>query len=207
MNIKIYHLNKTIYLTDVFDESCIDEDTRMFARYELDVLKSDALFDIVLREEINIIVFIHPDLDALKKAFFANFELLIAAGGVVENPNKEVLLMHRRKHWDLPKGKWDDGETIEECALREIAEETGVQNGTIQQHLFNTYHTYTQGNQLILKETYWYYITINDQPNLVPQTEEDIEQLKWVKKEEINNQVNPTFASIKDVLMKYLAIC
>ena len=52
--------------------------------------------------------------------------LLVAAGGLVENEKGEILFMFRRGKWDMPKGKRDPGETLEECALREVEEETGV---------------------------------------------------------------------------------
>lgn len=55
-----------------------------------------------------------------------------AAGGVVLRASAqgvvEVLLVHRPGHrdWTLPKGKAEPGETDEACALREVAEETGL---------------------------------------------------------------------------------
>jgi 8-oxo-dGTP pyrophosphatase MutT (NUDIX family) len=35
---------------------------------------------------------------------------IVAAGGLVFNENKELLMIYRRSKWDLPKGKLDEGE-------------------------------------------------------------------------------------------------
>jgi 8-oxo-dGTP diphosphatase len=50
-----------------------------------------------------------------------------AAGGIVRRRG-EVLLVHRPKYgdWTFPKGKAKDGEPDDECALREVEEETGL---------------------------------------------------------------------------------
>src|SRR5205807_7477574 len=59
-------------------------------------------------------------------------ELVRAAGGVVvqwrDDGKLEVLLVHRPAYndWSLPKGKAHEGESDEDCALREVKEETGV---------------------------------------------------------------------------------
>ena len=42
------------------------------------------------------------------------------------HPIDEFLLMRHPDRWDLPKGHVDAGETEMECALRELAEETGI---------------------------------------------------------------------------------
>jgi 8-oxo-dGTP diphosphatase len=55
-----------------------------------------------------------------------------AAGGVVTRTGPggevEILLVHRPKYddWTLPKGKADPGETDEDCARREVEEETSL---------------------------------------------------------------------------------
>ena len=55
-----------------------------------------------------------------------------AAGGVVRRRGPaglwEIVLVHRARYddWGLPKGKLDPGETVEEAALREVEEETGL---------------------------------------------------------------------------------
>ncbi len=54
---------------------------------------------------------------------------LWAAGGVIINKlGNEVVLCHRQKEslWTLPKGKPKKNETIEQTALREVNEETGL---------------------------------------------------------------------------------
>jgi len=60
---------------------------------------------------------------------FLSAKLIIeAGGGMVFNPKGELLMMLRRGQWDMPKGKLDEGETMEACALREVEEETGISN-------------------------------------------------------------------------------
>ncbi len=54
-----------------------------------------------------------------------------AAGGVVwrmMGENREVLIVHRPRYddWSFPKGKRESGESDEQCALREVEEETGL---------------------------------------------------------------------------------
>ena len=50
-----------------------------------------------------------------------------AAGGVVERDGR-VLLVHRPRYddWTFPKGKAEEGESDEDCAIREVHEETGL---------------------------------------------------------------------------------
>ena len=51
---------------------------------------------------------------------------LITAGGLVINKDSKVLFIYRKNKWDLPKGKLDEGENLEEAAIREVVEETGL---------------------------------------------------------------------------------
>src|SRR6056300_550024 len=57
-----------------------------------------------------------------------------------KNINDETLFIYRRNKWDLPKGKMDKGETIDQTALREVKEETGIKNLSIIDFKINTYH-------------------------------------------------------------------
>lgn len=107
----------------------------------------------------------------------------IAAGGgyVIRHGKKgpEVLMIHRKGVWDLPKGKLDDGETIEECALREVREEVGIKKLKMKANLGNTVHGYPRSNKYKVKTTYWYQME-TPESKFTPQAEEGIEAVKWM---------------------------
>ena len=131
---------------------------------------------------------------------------IIAAGGIVVNPNKEILWIFRSGFWDLPKGKLDPNETIEACALREVMEETGITNLTLGDLILTTKHQYhdTYLNKLVEKTTYWYHMTSDTIQNGIPQTEEDIEAIAWVKKEDIAPYLAKTYDNINQVMEVFL---
>jgi 8-oxo-dGTP pyrophosphatase MutT (NUDIX family) len=76
-----------------------------------------------------------------------------AAGGIVCRDGR-VLLVHRPKYddWTFPKGKADEGETDEECALREVKEETGL-DCTLERELASS--SYTDGRGRPKHVRYW----------------------------------------------------
>ena len=130
-------------------------------------------------------------------------EKIIAAGGLVENEAKEILLIFRRGKWDLPKGKLDEGETIEECAVREVEEETGLRSIQQGELIEVTLHNYIEKGTEIEKETYWYAMKVEGEQNLVAQTEEDIEDIRWVKESELPVYLSNTYSNIIDIIEKY----
>ena len=156
-------------------------------------------------EKVHAGVFFHPDLEALKKAFLKKFTVVIAAGGVVRNETNDILLIFRRGKWDLPKGKLDKGEKLEDCAVREVEEETGLRKVKLEEPLIITYHTYHEGSRFILKESHWYTMLVNGEQKLVPQLEEDIHEIVWASNEQIDDYIPKSFPSIADVLNRYRA--
>lgn len=113
---------------------------------------------------------------------------ITAAGGVVfksvDNTDNslEVVLIFRRGIWDLPKGKLDQGETIEQCATREVAEEIGLSvEPAITTKLVDTYHQYKQDGIMYGKTTHWYAMQLADLVNVEfkPETQEGIEKVNW----------------------------
>jgi len=131
------------------------------------------------------------------------FTIVEAAGGVVEKGNK-ILLIFRRKKWDIAKGKLEDFEKKKEGAIREVEEETGVKVKLIDK-LCITWHTYIRNNKYVLKKTYWYNMACLDDSDMLPQTEEGIEEVKWMKKREVKEAMNNTFVTIKKVVKAYYA--
>ncbi len=132
---------------------------------------------------------------------------IIAGGGLIQNDSGEILLIFRRSVWDMPKGKLDKGETIEQCAVREVEEETGLQNVKLGEFIFTTYHDYWDkwSGKEVLKETHWYAMRIVGTQTGVPQTEEDIEEIRWVKPEDLVNYKNNMHRNIVQVIDKYLS--
>ena len=129
------------------------------------------------------------------QSFFKN---IIAAGGVVSNSLGEILVIFRNGKWDLPKGKLERGEDIENCAVREVEEECGVSGLEIINELPSTYHCYqTKKGKWVLKRTYWYRMVTKFNGNLVPQTEEGIERVEWFLPERYGEIRSNSYNSIK----------
>ena len=130
---------------------------------------------------------------------------IIAAGGLVTNPQGEILWIYRRGFWDLPKGKLDDGETIQTCAIREVQEETGIIGVKLHDMLCFTNHTYFDKylKEEVIKRTYWFHMSIPNIQNGIPQTTEDIEKIEWHALNTARHCLDNTYDNIKEVVEKY----
>lgn len=156
-----------------------------------------------LADEYGDIIFM-GEIEFIWSRFRQMFKELPAAGGVVQR-NGRFLFIFRRGKWDLPKGKIDTGESPEEAALREVTEETGLKAISIEDVLPSTWHIYqscykgTEG-VWILKETKWFSMQAygNEQP--VPETGEDIEEVRWFARNEINEVGASTYSSLKGLI-------
>jgi len=206
MYIKIYFNDKPLFLCDAVDEVLqpfIHHDDAVFID-ELNTHTVKSMIHEMELEKIHAGVFYHPDLEELKKAFYKKFTIVLAAGGLVLNEKKQILMIHRRGKWDLPKGKLDKGEKLEDCAVREVEEETGLQKVKLLSPLLITWHTYHEGARFILKDSHWYSMKVKGPQQLVPQTEEDIDQVIWVSPNELPNYFDTMYPSIVDVLKEII---
>jgi ADP-ribose pyrophosphatase YjhB (NUDIX family) len=130
----------------------------------------------------------------------AMYQPIDAGGGVVFNEQGDVLMIYRRGKWDLPKGKQDEGEQIEACALREVSEETGLENLSLGEKICETYHIYIQNKEQLLKHTTWYNMRGSSAEALTPQAEENIMEVRWVHTSELAPLIDKSYEAIKEVL-------
>ena len=141
-----------------------------------------------------------PDENALYTHLAGNYRVIDAGGGLVYNDAGNIMMIFRRGKWDLPKGKLDEGETISECALREVAEETGISGLILGNKISETWHVYNEKSKNLVKHTTWFKMHSADTKELIPQLEEDILEVVWVNPANLGPYVANTYNAIKDVL-------
>jgi 8-oxo-dGTP pyrophosphatase MutT (NUDIX family) len=202
MHIKLYFNDKPLFLTDSVTpdiEAYVHHDDAVY----IDEFSSPGIKSMIhemKEEKVHAGIFVHQDLEALKKAFFKKFQIIRAAGGLVINESGKLLFIFRRGKWDLPKGKLDARESPESAGVREVEEETGLKNVSIKNHLVTTFHTYDESGHHILKETEWYLMNAAGEQQLVPQTEEQITAIEWADAGNLKKYLSNTYHAIEDVL-------
>lgn len=205
MQIKIYYGDKPVFLCDEMDDTLHEllhhPDVVFIDELSAPAIKS--LIHELKKEDFHTGILWNSDLVKLQKAFFKHFTVIEAAGGIVQNENKDLLFIFRKGKWDLPKGKMEKNEKAEICAAREIEEETGVKNLVYKKKTGDTYHIYDEFGKHFLKISHWYYFTCKGKQILKPQTTEDITQVKWFKTKDIKKPIANTYATIKDILSNF----
>ena len=140
---------------------------------------------------------IHKNPDKVLKKFLKKLPNVIAGGGKVFNDNGEILFIYRNDKWDLPKGKAERKETIEETSIREVEEETGVKGLEIKKLLDTTYHIFKRNGRYKIKITYWFEMKTSYSGNLHPQQNEGITKVAWLNKKETEKALENSYANIK----------
>ena len=147
----------------------------------------------------------HSKEDKLWDYFFNMFKLIEAAGGLVRNfETNHYLFIFRNKKWDLPKGRINKNEAIKNAAIREVQEETGVENLSIIKTLNTTYHIFKKNRKYRLKKTFWYLMETDYTGELTPETKEGIEKANWIDKKLITSLKSKMYQNINLVISDYL---
>lgn len=198
-----YFNDKTIIITDS-ELMQIDIPNKIYVcnnYFETDFAE---IAHIIFETEIEFIFIHHSDFEMMKSDFINHFNVIEAAGGIVEHPENGLLFIFRKGKWDLPKGKMELNESPELCAEREIEEETGVNNLQRIGKLTDTFHFYEEKGEVILKISHWYHFKTSFDGNLIPQLEEDITTIQWFDFNDLNTPLENSFQTIKDVVEEFL---
>lgn len=201
---KIYYNNSFVLIRA--DRAQINENFTKVLDSEIAIknflAQPDILFDGTTNEEL-LIVSTEPE--RVLNTLIDQLDVVVAGGGIVFNENDELLLIHRRGHWDLAKGKIEKGEETIKGAEREVTEETGVAIQSVEPKPIVTYHAYYLRGKRCLKPTYWYIMKATaGQTNLVPQAEEDIEDARWVKRQNIADYKAGSYPLIWDLIKQFI---
>lgn len=143
------------------------------------------------------------DLEKLFQVFANHFDIIEAAGGIVQNEKSDFLMIHRFEKWDFPKGHLEKGEQVYQGAMREVMEETGIKSVSISQKTPCTYHIYTFNSEWIIKKTHWYLMNTTYSGQLVPQQEEGILAAVWVPHYTMGEYMQQSYPALQD-LFNYL---
>jgi 8-oxo-dGTP pyrophosphatase MutT (NUDIX family) len=172
---QVFYKKKIILLTDVFKEG------KDFKSFPIKDVKLKKVIKLLNKKNTNSVHLFHKNKDKLLKYFFKLIPTVIAAGGKITNSKSETLFIYRNDKWDLPKGKAEKNEQLPQTALREVKEETGIKEVSINKPLDITYHIFRRNNEYRLKVTYWFDMFSDYEGIFFPQLDEGITDVKWVK--------------------------
>jgi 8-oxo-dGTP pyrophosphatase MutT (NUDIX family) len=188
---KVFVNDKPLFLTNqIFKET----DFQLFLLESVDFKQ---LIIKYFQNKIQKAYLYHPDEKEIMKVLKTKIPVNKAGGGLVYNKNGEVLFIFRNGKWDLPKGGTDKGEDIEQTAMREVEEETGVNALTISNKLQKTYHIFKRNGIYKLKITHWFEMHSTYDGVPVGQAEEGIEKVEWKNPEQIKEALKNSYENIK----------
>ena len=188
---KIFVGNKPIILT-----TTVEPETD-FKNYLIDSVNIQKILRNLKKEKYKSIRLVGDNEKFLLKKFLKFLPNVVAGGGKVLNAEGRILFIFRNGKWDLPKGKAEHKETIDETALREVEEETGVTGLSITKPLDITYHIFKRNNRYYIKITYWFEMYSEFDGELLPQEKEGITKVKWVSPKKLKKIKKNVYANIE----------
>lgn len=188
---KVFVNDKPLFLTNKIEK---ETDFQLFLLESIDIKK---LIIKIFQNKIQKAFLYHPDESLLLKTLKSKILVVKAGGGLVKNAKGEILFIFRNGKWDLPKGGTEKNETMEQTAMREVEEETGVNGLSIVEKLQKTYHVFKRNGRYKLKITTWY--EMNSTFEGIPEGQEDegIEKVVWVNPKEIPKLLENSYENIK----------
>ena len=188
---QVFYKKKIILLTDVLEEG------KDFKSFPIKDVKLKKVIKLLNKKNTNSVHLFHKNKDKLLKYFFKLIPTVIAAGGKITNSKSEILFIYRNDKWDLPKGKAEKNEQLPQTAIREVKEETGIKEVSINKPLDITYHIFRRNNEYRLKVTYWFDMFSDYEGIFFPQLDEGITDVKWVKKADLEEVKINSYPNIR----------
>ena len=151
------------------------------------------------------LIILSADGQRLGGEFCNTMPIVRAAGGLVENEEGNILIITRKGWRDLPKGHIDEGESAEEAAIREVGEETGLQDMDIITPLCTTRHFHRAYGEWEVKQTEWFLMSAaGSEPALLPEEGESITAAEWLGGRRLWQAVDESYSTIKVVFEEFL---
>ncbi|WMW78666.1 NUDIX domain-containing protein [Flavobacterium sp. 20NA77.7] len=188
---KVFVNDKPLFLTNK-----VEKETN-FRIYLLETVNIRKVISELFLNKIDSALLYHPDEKLILKTLKSKMPVAKAGGGLVYNKKGEVLFIFRNGKWDLPKGGIEKNEEIEDTAIREVEEETGVKGLKIIDKLQKTYHIFKRNGRYKLKITYWFKMQTNFTGPTCPQEKEGISKAVWLKPSEIEAALGNSYENIK----------
>jgi 8-oxo-dGTP pyrophosphatase MutT (NUDIX family) len=188
---KVFVNDKPLFLTNQIQK---ETDFQLFLLESVDIKQ---LIVNIYKNKVEKAFLYHPDEKEMMKKLKSKIPVEKAGGGLVYNDKNEVLFIFRNKKWDLPKGGTEKGEQIEETAIREVEEETGVSGLKISKKIGKTYHIFKRNGRYKLKITHWFEMRTSYNAQLVGQAEEGIEKVEWKSEKQIEACLLNSYENIK----------
>lgn len=196
---EVFINGKPVTLAAEADDALLQHGVLM-ARTDCKKVLESVVDALIERPRIKGLVLLHEDVEELFRTFQSLFLPMPAAGGIVHNESGSILFIFRNGTWDLPKGKVEPGESVEEAAMREVEEECGIDKLSLGQKLPNTYHVFERKGKWYFKVTHWYEMTSSFTGKLVPQTAEGIEKVEWIAAADLGKVRQNTWPNILKLL-------
>lgn len=188
---KVFVNDKPLFLTNQIQK---ETDFQLFLLDSVDIKQ---LIIKIFKNKVDKAFLYHPDEKEILKKLKSKIPVEKAGGGLVFNDKNEVLFIFRNKKWDLPKGGIEKGEEIEDTAIREVEEETGVNGLKITRKLNKTYHIFKRNGRYKLKITHWFEMKTSYSGKMIGQLDEGIEKVEWIKQEDIATCLTNSYENIK----------
>ena len=189
---KVFFNRKPIFLiTKIINQD--NNNPMLHLRYS----SSENIIKALKSKKVKSLFLYHSNQEKLWRNLLKKFPIVQAAGGLVINSKSEYLFIFRNNKWDLPKGGIEKKENIKDAALREVNEETGVEDIEIIKPLPMTYHFFKRNGVFRLKKTFWYLMKTEFDGKFKPQLIEGITKVEWKLEEELNEIFKNSYENIK----------